>query len=455
MPLVPTPEEAFRAQPPALGSPAPLPDRPVHRARFDDGSEVWVALDESLPLVSIRVASRSGSTWNTEPGMALLGTRAMMHATLREGVRVRRALAEQGFSASVTTDLQGMVVELATESERLPEALAAIAELLATPALDEESVEHQRAELALAAREARLSPWSQALRQARGALYGDAHPLVRQIEADVPARVDPASVRDWHAEHVAGAPLGVIIVGDVEPSEALRAARDAFGRRVALRRVEDAELVDGVAVSRARPEVAAHEQSESPETAAQSPVLHVEREGQSAEILVLGRGPDMLSVDDWCAMTVLVRILGGMFASPLNLLLREERGASYGVSAGYVSDTHHGEISISVTVPAARAAQTVEAIRAAIEDARREVAEPALFEMARTLTREEMASGLEGRRAYADVLVWSYLLGAEPDDLRARIAIVDALDAEALRAAAERYLHPARMVYVIAGPTPP
>ena len=387
-----------------------------------------------------------------------------MHATLREGVRVRRALSEQGLSGSVSADLQGLVVELAVESERLPEALHAIAELLATPALDQESVEHQRAELALAARESRLSPWSEALRRARGALYGEAHPLLRQTEAHVPDHVDPALVQAWHAEHVAGAPLGVILVGDLDPAEALRAARDAFGHRVSRRRVESAQLVDGALVSRATSDAATSERAAAESEAsaegasaagagaASSRTLHVEREGQSAEILVMARGPDISRVDDWCAMTVLVRILGRMFASPLNLLLREERGESYGVSAGYVSDTHHGEISISVTVPAERAAQTVDTIRAAIEDARTQVADAALFEMARTLTREEMAAGLEGRGAFADVLVWSYLLGAEPDDLRARIQIIDALDAETLRATAERYLEPSRVVYVTTGP---
>lgn len=146
-------------------------------------------------------------------------------------------------------------------------------------------------------------------------------------------------------------------------AEGLRAFHDRWWRPEGATLVLAGDLPQGLTQAACElfgrwPSSGLHPPRQAPLAAPARPVVHlVDRPGAVAADLQLGLVVPGRRDPRWAALQVSTMAVGGLFASRLNLSLREDRGYTYGVQAGLHAGRFNGTFSVHSSFRTAVAAQ--------------------------------------------------------------------------------------------------
>jgi zinc protease len=413
---------ADRSAPPAVDAPAILEQPADERFALSAAVDVALVRVPGVRMVEIAVRVHHGS-WALAGGPTE-GVRAL--GWLQDSAAGPYDAAE----LSTLADLHEVDVWSGIDHEwsdvRLSvplEDLAVGAELLG---LVVREPSFPRSELALYQRDLRLfyevegpnSPDALARAALAYAWFPSNTPYGRRPSLDDLADVRRRDLRELHARWFASAPATVLVVGDVDRAAVEPLLRDALAGL-------------GAPSPRAAPPA-----SEPPP----SGVVGVDLPGQAQASLRLRLPwPDRDHADRAAAYTI-QQALGGFFLSRLNLVLREQKGWTYGVGAGWVDAPGRAFLTLSVDVPAEVAAE-----------ARTEIEQVLALMAAEGPTDQERADA-----ALAAVQDWNGMMETASTAMAARLSMltagddiaaarerlveITALDAPTARAAAAAWL---------------
>lgn len=305
--------------------PAPDELRPLHLPEFRrlepaEGIELWAAEDDQLPEVSLRVLVDAGAIAEA-PGAA--GSAELTGRLITEGAGTRSAVEMArwldrigaGFSASVGYD--ATLLTLHTLSDRLPEALDFLRDVVEEPRFEPAEVRRVREELADEQERDRDEP----------DVVAD-HALIRAVFGEhryaTPSAGVPESVRERDREEVASfhdarfrrGRLSVIACGDLDAG----ALSDGLGERFTGRNGPAAEVEVPAPGDRA---------------GEGGRVLVVDRPGSAQAEVRLGAVGLAYGEDGFFPSLLGNAVLGGLFNSRLNMNLREEKGWTYGARSSF------------------------------------------------------------------------------------------------------------------------
>lgn len=307
-------------------------------------------------VVSVRVAVPLSLT--AEPrdreGVALVMARCLDEGTrAHDAEQMAQRIEGAGIALGAGVGERGLVVEVEVPASRLAEALDIVAECLVDPVFpDAEVARLVRSRVADIAHE-RADAGSRAALEFIGAFFdaGDRASRPAGGGRETVARVTAQDVRDFHAAVVHPDRAVVVVAGDVSGMPGAPA--------------------DLVARALARWAPAGGERRPPPETGGITPgepvggpgrLVLVDRPGAAQTELYLGRpGPDRRTPHGWGAYQVLAFVLGGSPQARIDAVMREERGYTYGIRAGFRPRRTGG---ICIVSGAVRADATVEALAA-------------------------------------------------------------------------------------------
>jgi len=262
-------------------------------------------------------------------------------------------------------------------------------------------------------------------RALRPIVYGR-HPLGRVADPDRYLEgVDAAAVRAAHAGRFVGARLVLVIVGDLDPQEALRAGREAIG-----------PLPGGL-----------------PFTPPSSPApLLTEKRGEAHRrttqpMLFVGVPTTGLGEAEWPAMDLLVEILAG-FQERLSTEIRETRGWAYWVQAEDRRYRGAGLFGIRTAVPARHLRETETIVR---RELARIAAEPPgddEMERARRIVLTEQARAWQRSSARASAFAYRETRGLPPLTFDQQEAVLRGVTAQDVSSLAGRLLAASRPAVV-------
>ena len=307
-------------------------------------------------VVSVEVAVPM--PWAAEP-REIEGVGVIVAATLEEGTgskdadQVARAFERLGVDFSVVSTEFGLLVGLEATPDRLAEGLRLLAEVLAEPAFPEATVAREvRGRLFDIAQELN-SPASRAAREFATLLHGadarEGRPGAGSAETVQAVTVD--AVRAHHRAWVRPARAQVVVAGDLAGQGAQEVAAmvqrelvDPWAEQVAQWPEEAAEAAadDAVGGDGAPIETAGE--------GAQPPleVLTVDRPGAAqTEVRVGWLGPTRHAEGGFAPYAPLAVHVGASPASLLDAVLREEKGWTYGMRAGFRPRSRVGEFTVS------------------------------------------------------------------------------------------------------------
>jgi len=418
---------------PSSTSTAPLPK--AQTMKLDNGLTVYLVESHDLPVVAGQLVVRSGSAADPK---GKNGLAAFTTAMIDEGTSKRDAL-------QIATDLEAMGATLTTGSntdgsfvswrslkgQALSTATLAAETVLEPtfPANDIERVRNERRTMILQQKD---NPFQTAFRNLFPALYGSDHPY-----GHVPLG-DDASLAVISRDELVGfwrgsyAPqnAALILAGDLTADEAKALATKTFG---AWR---------GTATPTPRPAAG---------TPIPERIVLVDKGGSPQTAVGVAQIGVPRSDPDYERINVMNQVLGGLFASRVNMNLREKNGYSYGAFSFQQDNRGAGPFVVGAAV---RSDVTGPAIAEMFKEVRAMQAAP-ITEEELNLAKESVSRSLpalfETTNSTVGTVGQLYLFELPPDyyeGLPGRIANVKATDVQNV---AKKFLRPDDMKVIAVG----
>ena len=326
-----------RERVPSPGSMRPYAFPEVARIRLDGGMELRLVDSPSLPVVTAMLVVRAGESAipADRAGLAVLAADALEGGTERRSAEeLARALEDIGASWGAATGWDSTTVAVTCLPDHLSEAMPILAEMARWPSFDEEEFARHRARRQAAASQRLMAPAAMAADRFARAVYGERDVYGRPL-IGTPASLEALTAGDAArlAKRYGPASAALVLVGDLERSEAVALAESAWGGWER----------EAVPVPDAAPPLRARERS----------VHVVHRPGAVQSEIRIGHVGVSRAVEDYLPLVVFNLVLGGSFSSRLNLNLREKRGLTYGVRSSFAARRAAGPFSVSTAVETA------------------------------------------------------------------------------------------------------
>jgi zinc protease len=426
--------EEFRRQPPA-----PLPSKSLtiptpYETTLPNGLQLVIVEDHHLPLVSLRLAFRTGNA--DDPG-DMPGLTALMADMLNEGTETRssKQIADEvarigaSLSAGASSDFTTVSASaLSMYGDQVLDLLTDIALHPTFPASEftllkqnrKQGLIQQRAQASFLASE----------RLAR-TLFGQ-HPYSRV--STTPEALD-AMTREklvaFHRSMFIPNNAVLIVVGDVK--------RDALTKRIT-------ELFGKWAKG-----TAASQQFPAPPPRTSRAIYLVDRPGSAQSNIIIANAGITRTSNDYFPMAVMHTVLGATASGRLFMNLREAKGYTYGAyssldarrSAGWFGST--AEVRTPVTGP------SLKEFFYELERIRTQSVSDTELNNARSYLTGVFPIRMETQGSLADQLVQMKMLGLPADYLQTYIARVNAVTASDVQRVAQQYITPDKAAIVIVG----
>ena len=400
-----------------------------------NGLTVVYQVRPGLPVGAASLVLKTGSDANP-PGRS--GLANFTAALLDQGTATRNAgaiadaLAQIGASLEAASSKDSMSVSIGSLTRNFGPALELLADVALHPTFPPDEIERQRRSRLGNLAATRQSPNGIASTNAVAALFGPRHAygyieIGNESAANTTTRDDVVAF--WKRSFVP-ANAALVVASPLTDVQLRPIVEKAFG-----------------AWSGAAPP--APDLGTATPTAAR--IVITDRPGApQTQLLVAGVGVPR-SVPEFPALSVMNTALGGLFASRINLNLREAHGYTYGASSQFVFRKHPGLFWVSTGV---RTDATAPAVSEIFKEIQRIVDKPMSAEEL-TMAKDSIVRGLSSQfetssnatGVLANLVV--YNLGLDyysrfPGD-------VAAVTPESAQAAARKYLDPAKMIVVAVG----
>lgn len=333
---------------PTPGHPRPYEFPAFTRSSLDNGLEVIVTPMAGRPLVSASLIVRNGAADDpdSDGGALVLAARALSEGTQRyDAVALVEATERLGAGLHADAGWDASSVSIEVPVERLEPALGLLAEVAAHPTFPPREVDRLREERLNDLLQARAEPRRRVEEAFIGTIYAPGSPYRR------PAGGVAETVEGLDADRLAGAwargfdpaRMSLIIAGDL--------AGGVGGDPI---EIANRLLGDWTAAPSAAPGGPVSDEPSG------HPLLIrlLDRPGSVQTEIRVGHVGVARRIDDYAGLSVMSAILGGLFNSRLNMKLREEKGYTYGASAGFDPRRAAGPfaarvaVNTEVTVPA-------------------------------------------------------------------------------------------------------
>ena len=420
---------------PPYGQDKPIPVPDITRKTLSNGMEIWVVPRNGLPRVDYVLAVRGAGLAADDaahPGFATL-----LSGLLSEGTAKRdsRAIAEAaqglggGIGAGASND--GVSIYANALASNAGPMLELLAEFTRQPSFPEKEVSLAKDNALQALKVSEAQPGFRAERALAQVVYG-AHPYGHtQPTAPAIESATRAMMAAEHARRFRPERSLLVVAGRIDPAQAIKLAEAAFG--------------DWKGQGEAPAEIAA------PAAAAAPARVLLQRDGSVQSTLRLGRPGIAADSPDYVPLRLASTILGGGFSSRINQNLREDKGYTYGASAGARSYLRGGAIVGGADV---RNEVTGASLKEYVSEYTRFGTE-LVPEDEMAMNKRYVAGGylisnqLQG--SVAATLASNWLVGLPPEFLGQYVPLIQKVSAEQVRDMGRKYFDPKTQSIVVVG----
>lgn len=316
-PIVTLAPEGQRQAPPPVATPVtPVLPKPAQKT-LANGLKVIVAKSSDLPLVTASLTVRTGA-WADPQGLA--GAMGMTAGMLTEGTKTRGAqqIASEtealGAVLSSGGGQESSSVTLNVMPEKLPAAMAIMADVARNPAFAAEELERQRSQALDGLSVAYQSPGQLAGFAASPVIFSGTP--FGHVPSGTPASLTKLSTADLarlHQAHFRPDNAILVLTGDLTPEQGFVLAEKSFG---------DWKAPAGPAPARTQV---------TPKIAPRAVAIDLPGTGQAA--VTVARAAIARGDAQYYPGVVANSVLGGGYSARLNQEIRIKRGLSYGANS--------------------------------------------------------------------------------------------------------------------------
>jgi len=424
---------------PYLDPPAPLPATPIRiptpsQTELANGLTLLVVEDHRLPLVSYRLAFRSGDA--NDP-VEFPGLTDMMASLLNEGTETRtsRQIAEEvdrlGATLYAAAGSDSTTVAASALTMFSIDVLELMADITLHPSFPENEVELSKQNTKESLKQQRAQPSFLANEMLSRVMFGD-HPY--SVIAPTPESIDATSrerLIEFHRTMFVPNNAFLIVVGDVQ--------RDAM--------VEKIDRLFGGWQRRAI------EQPEFPAPPSRKSRVGylVDRPGSAQSNIVIANPAITRTSPDYFPMAVMHTVLGATASSRLFMNLREAKGYTYGAYSNLDARRLAGTFRATAEVRTPVTGDSLREFFYELERIRSEAVSKTEINDAKSYLTGAFPLRLETQEGLTDQLTQIKMLGLPDDYLQTYRDRVQSVTIEQVKQVAEKYIKPDEAAVVIVG----
>lgn len=429
-----TETETFRSEMPPPLQPRPL-NLPQHfETNLPNGLGLVVVEDKRLPLVSVRLAFRSGDA-NDPP--SLPGLSDMMSHLLTEGTRTRtsRQIAEQverlGATLTVGSGSDFTTVAASTLSLYAEEILELLAEVTLSPVFPQNEIDLARENTKQLLIQQRAQPNFLASERLSQVIFGE-HPYARV--SPTPESLDALTREDFvkfRESTFTPNNAVMIIVGDVESDSIINRVEQLLG-----------DWKPGHAPDLNFPAL--------PKQKSRSAYL-VDRPGSAQSNIVIANHGITRTSPDYFPLLLMHTILGANASSRLFMNLREEKGYTYGAYSSLDARRLAGTFRATAEVRTPVTGASLHEFFYELERIRADKVSDDELRNAKSYLTGVFPIRIETQDGLVDQLVSIRMYDLPDDYLQTYRERINAISAEDIQRVAQKYIRPAEAVLVVVG----
>ncbi len=430
-----TPSSFDRSVEPPMGPDPVVVPPTVWSEELSNGIKVYGIAYNELPLLNYSLVIKGGHLLD-KPELA--GTASMMASLMTEGTALRtpeeleEAIQLLGANISVEAGEQSISIDVNTLARNFESTLALVEEILFEPRWDEEQFELAKSRIINSHKRNMANP-SYLARDAFNKLaFGAGNLLAISTDGSIES-IEAITIDDlkaYYEAYMSPSLTAMHVVGGLAPEK-----------------VKDA--LSGIE-SRWLPKEVLLPEFEIPANPEQARVYFVDVPGAKQSVIRIGNIALPRTNSDYDAADVMNYKLGGSFSGVLNLILREEKGFTYGARSGFSGNNLYGTFQASSSVRSNATLESVQIFAGEMAKYREGISEEDLAFTKNALLKSN-AREYETLWALQGMLEEISTYQLPFDYLTKQQEVIKAMTLESHRELAQKYIDPNRMYYVVAG----
>ncbi|MBN1651881.1 MAG: insulinase family protein [Bacteroidales bacterium] len=419
-----------------VDGPDPMLNLPtVWEKELANGMKVYGIMQNELPLVQFNLVLNGGHYLDdlNKPGVANLLASLMMEGTQNKTPQeLEEAIERLGSSIRMRADNNSISISVNTLARNFKPTLALVEEILLEPRWDEDEFLLAKSATINALKRQKANPGSLAQAEFNKLIYGENHiySTDRRGTAESVAEITMDDLKAYYNANFSPSVSSFLVAGDITEKEAVASLAGLTGKWESK--------------SVFFPEY------ELPKPLEKSAIYFIDVPGAKQSIIDIGNLSLSKTDEDYYPAYVMNYKLGGSFSGFVNLVLREEKGFTYGARTSFYGSNLPGPFMASSSVRSSATFESVELFKNIMTDYRNGISEDDLQFTKNSLIKSN-AREFETLRALLGMLgdISDYNL---PFDYIAQEEnVVRNMTLEEHRALAQKYINPDKMYYVIAG----
>ncbi|MCD6447209.1 MAG: insulinase family protein [Candidatus Marinimicrobia bacterium] len=430
-----TPSKIDRSIEPKKG-PMPEVNLPeVWKSELTNGIKVYGVLHDELPLVTYELILRGGHLLDSidKPGVANLTANLMNEGTKNKTpMELEEEIDFLGASIYVRSGRESMIISGNCLARNFEKTIDLVEEILLEPRWDEEEFELAKTRLINSIKRSKADANTVAGQTFSKLLYGKDHiysiPSVGTIES-----VESITLDDLQAYYEANFSPSVAsfeIAGAVSPARVKNALKD----------LEATWETKDVVI----PEY------KLPASIKESAVYFVDIPGSKQSALRVGNLCMKRNDNEYYPAFVMNYQLGGVFGSHINMMLREEKGYTYGARSSFSGTKIAGPFSVSTSVVTDATLESLEIIRDLMTEYKDGITGEEL-EFTKNAILKSNTRRFETMDNVLNMLWMIDYYGKPVDYFKNNEKIVNETTLESHKKLAEKFIHPDKMIYLVVG----
>ncbi len=406
----------------------------IWKQEMDKGVNLYGAKHDELPLISLGINIKGGMLLDDpkQVGVANLVTDIMMQGTANKTpVELEEAIDALGSSINMFTSTQSIGIEVSTLKRNLEPTLDLVEEILFEPRWDANEFERIKRETAEGIKRRAAIPSTIASNVFNKLNYGD-HILANSTLGTVASveSIELADVKSYVETNFAPHLTTISIVGDISRSDAIK----AFKRMV--ERWEEKEVT--------------FSEYELPAPNKEGKAYFVDVPGAKQSEIRIGYLSLPRTDPDFYANTIMNMKLGGNFSGDVNLVLREEKGYTYGARTGFRGSKLSGTFTASSGVRSNTTEESVNIFKDLMTKYHKPIAEEDLA-FTKNVTLKSNARRFETLGALRGMISNIATYDLPFDYIKDQEDVVRNMTVESHNALANKYIRPDEMIYLVVG----
>jgi zinc protease len=434
-PLIKTPTKTDRSKQPPLGPDPEVTLPSVWTEKLANNIRIFGITHSELPLLNYSIIIEGGHKLDEFPKAGLANLTALV---MNEGTKnktpeqLEDAIKLLGANINVSASNEALTFRVSTLARNFEKTLDLVEEMLFEPRWDQEQFHLAKLKVINNLKRNLGNPNYLASTTLNKLVYGENNILSTELSGQI-GSVDSLTIDDlkgFYERNLSPNLAKIVVAGDINP-ERVEKAFAGLSEKWQPKNVEIKE-------------------QKIPQAPEKSQIYFVDVPGAKQSVIYIGTPSIPRTDPDYYPFFVANYKLGGNFNSLFNMILREEKGFTYGAHSYLESGKNYGKFMAFSMVRTNSTFESVNIFKTEMEKYRKEIPQEYIDFTKSALLRGN-ALNFETLWNLLDMLNTMAIYGLPADYIKQEEAYVKGLTVEKQLDIVNKYIDPSKMYYVVVG----